>query len=48
MSYLVLRSYKNAVVISSPEGTREVFRTREKLDSFIDAIVEARDSTFPQ
>ena len=47
MSYLTVLVEPNAVFVSDIMGTIEFFRTREKLDSFIDALTQARDNAFP-
>lgn len=47
ISYLTVFNEPNAVFVSDIMGTIEFFRTRAKLDSFIDALTQARDKAFP-
>ena len=47
ISYLTVFAEPNAVFVSDIMGTIEFFRTRAKLDSFIDALIQARDNAFP-
>ena len=48
--YLTIKKYDNAIVIhgwhSGDTYDFEIFRSREKLNSFIDALVEARETAF--
>ena len=49
---LTVRNCKNLIVIfgNFPEGpvTMETFTTREKINSFVDALTQARDEAFPE
>jgi hypothetical protein len=45
--FLMIHTKEDAVVIHSSREGGEVFRTKEKLDSFIEHLTEARDSVFP-
>jgi len=47
ISYLTVFTEPNAVFVSDIMSTVEFFRTRAKLDSFIDALTQARDNAFP-
>jgi len=47
ISYLTVFTEPNAVFVSDIMGTIEFFRTRVKLDSFINALTQARDNAFP-
>lgn len=50
--FLMVKIYKNAVVMFGKLHFQldivEVFTTREKINSFIDAIKQARDMVFPE
>ena len=50
--YLTIGSNEEAVIIGMNMGPgiygHEHFRTKEKLDSFIDALSQARDAVFPE
>ena len=47
ISHLSVFAEHNAVFVSDIMDAIEIFRTREKLDSFIDALTQARNNAFP-
>jgi hypothetical protein len=48
IEYLTIGSREGIVAIDNTMGRCETFRTREKLDSFIDTLIQFRDEAFPE
>lgn len=48
IEYLTIGKREGLVGIGNTMGTCEVFKTREKLDSFIDTLIRFRDEAFPE
>ena len=48
IEYLTIGRREGDVVIGNTMGTCEVFKTREKLDSFINTLSQFRDEAFPE